>query len=177
MQCPWLFVQVKDAIQMYEGIIGTTFKFIHCWYILRNEMKWNEWLASMSASNEDPHVQHAEENLDPTLPPRIARPVGRDKAKKAHSSTTSSSSACLEVLQKMSMDRSAYEERVEAASNKEAKDIASRSDRKLALQEEQLQIQKAQVQIQQEMLQLQKEDREERVMSMDVDKMTPWVRE
>jgi len=73
MQCPWLFVQVKDAIQMYEGIIGTTFKFIHCWYILRNEMKWNEWLASMSASNEDPHVQPAEENLDPTLPPRIAR--------------------------------------------------------------------------------------------------------
>jgi len=177
MQCPWLFVQVKHAIQMYEGIIGTTFKFIHCWYILRNEMKWNEWLASMSASNEDPHVQPAEENLDPTLPPRIARPVGRDKAKKAHSSTTSSSSACLEVLQKMSMDRSAYEERVEAASNKEAKDIASRSDRKLALQEEQLQIQKAQVQIQQEMLQLQKEDREERVMSMDVNKMTPWVRE
>ena len=33
------------------------------------------------------------------------------------------------------------------------------------------------MQIQQEMLQLQKEDREERVMSMDVDKMTPWVRE
>ncbi|KAG2648294.1 hypothetical protein PVAP13_1NG038508 [Panicum virgatum] len=143
--------KVKDAIQMYEGIIETTFKFIHCWYILRNEMKWNEWLASM--------------------------PVGRDKGKKARSSTASSSSACLEVLQKMSMDRSAYEERVEAASNKEAKDIASRSDRKLALQEEQLQIQKAQVQIQQEMLQLQKEDREERVMSMDVDKMTPWVRE
>ena len=77
----------------------------------------------------------------------------------------------------MSIDRSAYEERVEAASNKEAKDIASRSDRKLALQEEQLQIQKVQVQIQQEMLQLQKEDREERVMSMDVNKMTPWVRE
>ena len=136
MQCPWLFVQVKDAIQMYEGIIGTTFKFIHCWYILRNEMKWNEWLASMSASNEGPHVQPAEENLDPTLPPRIARPVGTDKAKKACSSTASSSSACLEVLQKMSMDRSAYEERVEAASNKEAKDIASRSDRKLAQQEE-----------------------------------------
>ena len=81
------------------------------------------------------------------------------------------------MLQKMSMDRSAYEEQVETASNEEAKDIASRSDRKLALQEEQLQIQKAYVQIQQEMLQLQKEDREERVMSMDVDKMTPWVRE
>ena len=177
MQCPWLFVQVKDAIQMYEGIIETTFKFIHCWYILRNEMKWNEWLASMSASNEDPHVQPAEENLDPTLPPRIARPVGRDKGKKARSSTASSSSACLEVLQKMSMDRNAYEERVEAATKEEAKDIASRSDRKLALQEEHLQVQKAQVQIQRELLELQKEDREERVMSIDLEKLSPWVQE
>jgi len=45
-------------------------------------MKWNEWLASMSASNEDPHVQPAEENLDPTLPPRIARPVAGTRARR-----------------------------------------------------------------------------------------------
>lgn len=169
--------QIKDAVQMYEGIVGTSFKFLHCWYLLRNEMKWNEWLASLSACNEESLVQPIEANIDATLSPRIARPVGRDKAKKARSITSSSSSACLEVLQKMSMDRSAYEERVEAASKEEAKDIACRSDRKLALQEEQISIQKAQVQIQQEMLQFQKEDREERVMNMDVEKMTPWVRE
>ena len=42
-------------------------------------------------------------------------------------------SACLEVLQKMSMDRNAYEVRVEAATKEEAKDITSHSDRKLAL--------------------------------------------
>ena len=166
-------MQVKDALQMYEGIVDSTFKFIHCWYMLRNEMKWNEWLASMSASNGEPSTEPATANADATLPPRIDRPTGRDRAKKARTSSTASS-ACLEVLQKMSMDRHAYEERVEAATKEEAKDIASRSDRKLALHEEQLQIQKAQVQIQQEMLQLQKEDR---VMSMDVDKMTPWVRE
>jgi len=70
-------------------------------------------------------------------------------------------STCLEVLQKMSMDRNAYEVRVEAATKEEAKDIASRSDRKLALQEEQLQVQKDQVQIQRELLELQKADREE----------------
>ena len=61
---------VKDALQMYEGIVSTTFKFIHCWFILRNEMKWNEWLATTSASNEEPAVQPVEENVDPTLPPR-----------------------------------------------------------------------------------------------------------
>jgi len=170
-------VQVKDALQMYEGIVGTTFKFIHCWFILRNEMKWNEWLVTASASNEEPAVQPVEENIDPTLPPRIDRPNGRDKAKKARNSTSSSSSACLEVLQKMSIDRSAYEERVQAASEEEAKEIASHSERKLAIQEEQLQIQKAQVEVQKEMLQLQKEDREERIMTMDVEKMQPWVRD
>ena len=77
----------------------------------------------------------------------------------------------------MSIDRSAYEERVQAASEEEAKVIASRSERKLAIQEEQLQIQKAQVEVQKEMLQLQKEDREERIMTMDVEKMQPWVRD
>jgi len=168
-------VQVKDALQMYEGIVGTTFKFIHCWFILRNEMKWNEWLATTSASNEEPAVQPVEENVDPTLPPRIDRPNGRDNAKKARNSTSSSSSACFEVLQKMSMDRSAYEERVQAASEEEAKEIASRSERKLAIQEEQLQIQKAQVEVQKEMLQLQKEDREERIMTMGVEKMQSKV--
>ena len=161
---------------MYEGIVESTFKFIHCWYMLRNEMKWNKWLASMSASNGEPSTEPATANADATLPPRIDRPNGRDRAKKPRTSSTASS-ACLEVLQKMSMDRHAYEERVEAATKEEAKDIASRSDRKLALQEEHLQVQKAQVQIQRELLELQKEDREERVMSIDLEKLSPWVQE
>ena len=169
-------MQVKDALQMYEGIIESTFKFIHCWYMLRNEMKWNEWLASMSASNGEQSTEPAKASTDATLPPRIDRPNGRDRAKKPRTSSTASS-ACLEVLQKMSMDRNAYEVRVEAATKEEAKDIASRSDRKLALQEEQLQVQKDQVQIQRELLELQKEDREERVMSMDLEKLSPWVQE
>jgi hypothetical protein len=58
----------------------------------------------------------------------------------------------------MSMDRVAYEERVEAATKEEARDIASCYDRKLALQEQQLQMQVTQVRLQQEMLQLQKEE-------------------
>ena len=169
-------MQVKDALQMYEGIVETTFKFIHCWYMLRNEMKWNEWLASMSGSNGEQSTEPAKASTDATLPPRIDRPNGRDRAKKPRTSSTASST-CLEVLQKMSMDSNAYEVRVEAATKEEAKDIASRSDRKLALQEEQLQVQKDQVQIQRELLELQKEDREERVMSIDLEKLSPWVQE
>ena len=40
-----------------------------------------------------------------------------------------------------------------------------------------MQVQKAQVQIQRELLELQKEDREERVMSIDLEKLSPWVQE
>jgi hypothetical protein len=143
---------------MYEGIVGSQFKFIHCWLILCNDMKWNSWLASMSISTGAEDVQPGQPTTVGMLPAKIERPIGRDKAKKQCSSTSSSSSTCLEVLQKMSMDRVAYEERVEAATKEEARDITSCSDRKLALQEQQLQMQVTQVRLQQEMLQLQKEE-------------------
>jgi len=163
---------------MFEGVVGYQYKFLHCWLILRHEHKWNSWVSSLSGKVAGEDDIRAQGSNDVTLPPRMERSVGRDRAKKMRSgSSSSSSSACLEVLQKMSMDRIAYEERQEAASKEEANDIASRSDRKLALQEAQLEISRAQVRIQEEILALQKEDREERVMALDVDKMAPWVRD
>jgi hypothetical protein len=55
------------------------------------------------------------------------RPVGQDKSKKKinNSMTSNSSSTCLEVLQKISTDCIAYEARVEAAIEKEAREMAS----------------------------------------------------
>jgi hypothetical protein len=104
--------QVKDALQMFEGIIGSPFKFLHCWFILRNEMKWNSQLATMHAQRSGDAAEGVEAKVDPTLPPRMERPVGRDRAKKQRSNTqSSSSSACLKVLQKMSMDQLAHAER------------------------------------------------------------------
>jgi hypothetical protein len=35
-------LQVKDALQMYEDLVGSVFKFIYCWFILRNENKWTQ---------------------------------------------------------------------------------------------------------------------------------------
>jgi hypothetical protein len=57
---------------------------------------------------------------------------------------------------------------VEAASKDEVKENASCADRKLNLMEQQ-------VKIQQEMLQLQKVEQERHFMTVDVDKMPPWV--
>jgi hypothetical protein len=82
-----------------------------------------------------------EPTKDETLPPKIARPMGRDSAKKQQSSSNSSNSTCLEVLQKMQVDRTAYEERVDATPKDEVKGNASRADRKLNLMEQQVKIQ------------------------------------
>lgn len=169
---------IKDALQMFEELEKYHFKFIHCWLVLRREHKWNSWLAQMEANNEPDPANPQNEIIDNTLPPKLDRPIGRDKAKKQRSDGVgSSSSACLEVLQKMSMDQRAFEDRQEAATKEEAVDNASRSDRKLALQEAQLEVTKAQLVIQQRALDMQQEDREERYMNIDIDKLQPWVRE
>jgi hypothetical protein len=81
--------------------VGSQFKFLHCWFILRNEMKWNASLASVSSANDAPVGQAGDTIKDDTLPPMIPRPPGRDKSKKQRNSSTSSnsnSSAYLEVL-------------------------------------------------------------------------------
>jgi hypothetical protein len=158
--------KVKDVLQMYKGIVASQFKFLHYWFMLRNEAKMNNWLASMSSPKNSEEVGSAEPTKHETLPPKIARPMGRDNAKKQWSSSNSSNSPCLEVLQKMQVDRTAYEERVEAASKDEVKENTSRADRKLNLIEQQ-------VKIQQEMLQLQKVEQEHHFMTVDVDKMSP----
>jgi hypothetical protein len=132
-------------------------------------MKWNNWLASLSSPNNAEQVRPGDPTKDDMRPPKIARPMGRDRAKKQRSSSNSSNSSsttCLLVLQKMQVDRTAYEERVEAASKDEVKGNASRVDRKLSIIEQQIKIQ-------QEMLQIQKVEQERQFMAMDVEKMAP----
>jgi hypothetical protein len=60
--------------------------------------------------------------------------------------------------------------RLEYKTSAEEFATAARAERKLAIQEEQLCVQ-------QRMLAIQEEQQENRVMSMDLDKMTPWVKE
>jgi hypothetical protein len=94
--------------------------------------------------------------------------MGRDRAKKLKraASESSSSTACLEVLQKMSNDRSAFEERQEEFS----KELASRAERKLAAQERLAAAQER-------LAAVQEFEQEQRIMSMDIDKVLPSHRE
>jgi hypothetical protein len=121
--------------------------------------------------NEAAGGQAVEVNKDDTLPPKISRPIGKVKAKKMrNSSTSSNSTACLEVLQSLRSDRQAHEERVEKATNAAEDAGAVRSERKLAIQERQLVLQERLIRVQ--------EEREENlVMTLDLDKMTPWAKD
>jgi hypothetical protein len=108
------------------------------------------------------------------------RPPGRDKSKRLRTTpadTSSSSSAYIDVLQKIHEDRSKYDARVEAATIEEAQAIATRAERKLALQEQHVSIQQKQLEIATQILNLQKEEQEDKVMSLDVEKLAPWVRD
>ncbi|PVH37825.1 hypothetical protein PAHAL_5G099100 [Panicum hallii] len=102
--------KVKDALQMYQGLVKSAFKFIHCWLILRYEHKWQAHLIAMSTPKDKERsetlqatkVQAVEATKDKTLPPKISRPIGRDKAKRMKpSNTASNSTAFLQVLQNM----------------------------------------------------------------------------
>jgi hypothetical protein len=204
-----IIFQVKDALQLYAGVIESQYMFLHCWFILRHEYKWNSYIGSLSTPNADNAKKVSEMSKDDTLPPRITRPMGSDLAKKMCSSSASNSSTCLEVLQKMQSDRQIYEQRVEESTSAAESAIASRAERKLAIQEENLRvqqimqtdrqqledktsdadfanvvwaerklaIQEEHLRVQQRILVIQEEQQENLVMSMDLNKMTPWVRE
>jgi hypothetical protein len=173
---------------MYAGIVGNPFKLIHCWLILRHLSKWNDWLAkewqkgTKKASVQDvsqgsPGASVQDGTEGSTVP---TRPIGRDKAKRLRTTpagTSSSSSAYIDVLQKIHENRSKYDARVEAATIEEAQTIATRAERKLALQEQHVWIQQKQLEIATEILNLQKEEQEDKIMSLDVEKMAPWVRD
>jgi hypothetical protein len=115
---------------LYSGVIESHYRFLHCWFILHHEYKWNSYLASLSTPNAENVEKTTEGKKDDTLPSRITRPMGRDKAKKLCSSGASNSSACLEVLQKMQTDRQIYEQRVEEATSVAESTIACRAERK-----------------------------------------------
>jgi hypothetical protein len=118
---------------MFQDLVGYSFPYYHCWLILRNENKWCDCLAYLSVKDKDNKSsgEEAAPKMDPTSTEE--RPIGRDRAKKLKraASESASSTACLEVLQKMSNDRSAIEERQEELS----RELVSRADRKLPAQE------------------------------------------
>jgi hypothetical protein len=59
-------LQLKDALQMFQGIMGSSFSYIHCWWMLHHEKKWNDWLASLTQKDKEATVtaSPAEQSLE-----------------------------------------------------------------------------------------------------------------
>lgn len=178
-------MQLKEAMLLFEKVIGSTFNFMHCWLMLKDDLKCTTQLARASANLESNKETTQKQPTDQMLPPKMTKPLGWDRAKKQRSNVSSSASTqCLKVLHKMSLDHRAYEQKEElverARSDKqleilERKEVteAARSERQLQLLEKQTELQQKQTELQEMMRMNQQEDREERFMSVDFDKMLP----
>jgi hypothetical protein len=90
---------------MYEE--KEAFQFLHCWKMLRNEPKWNDKVLELN-NTPTRKTQQPQGPCNPigTQPSNenatIARPEGRDSAKKRRfKEDTASSSVAVEVLQQM----------------------------------------------------------------------------
>jgi hypothetical protein len=137
-----------------------SFKFIHCWLILKREQKWNEFLAEkmVPKTKQAPSAAQVDPNQTPSSVPQFTeenyvRPMGRDSAKKLRAANSAASSTgCLEVLQKIHSDRAKYDARQEELVKDESREIAERYERKLKIQEETMKIHSESVSIQKELL-------------------------
>ena len=164
------FAQIEDALKQYQGQVGKPFQFLHCWYVLRQHKKWQDWV---SGKVEDPRpVKESRTSCsadqDTSGDPDSVRPMGRDAAKKRRNEAggSSSSSACLEVLQRMAMNRE-LKNQSEAAWAEEHREM----------QREKLALQREQTALHREQINLTKFEHEQRIMLMDLDKYSGWVRE
>ena len=100
------WVQIKDAIKFYEQ--KKPWHFAHCWEILRDEPKWNDYMLQCSKSKQTEKDNQATQPLDtppapiPTAGAPIERPEGRDSVKKRRTSVEeSSSSVAVEMFAKI----------------------------------------------------------------------------
>ncbi|OEL20692.1 hypothetical protein BAE44_0018289 [Dichanthelium oligosanthes] len=111
VNCAELLPPLSNAMWVFEAVEGHQFNFLHCWVILRNERKWEDKMNGVkegrtrSRMPADPSA--SAKGTDSEAPDSAARPMGRDAAKKRRSMQqgSESSSAYLEVLQRMTVSR------------------------------------------------------------------------
>lgn len=179
---------------MYEE--KEAFQFLHCWKMLRNEPKWNDKVLELN-NTPTRKTQQPQGPCNPigTQPSNenatIARPEGRDSAKKRRfKEDTASSSVAVEVLQQMQERNEKTEERQE----QQMQEILTLKGNKMRLIEKMFDLQKHEMEVRsklkEEQLSLTKQDIEARakqseaqllttelgIMGADLDKLSPSVR-
>lgn len=145
--------RIEDAVQQFRGLLGKPFQFLHCWQVLRNMRKWEDWVSGKK-DDSTPNIEEGETERGSqgqaerdeeaySGAAEIRRPIGRDRAKKRRSEggQSSSSSACLELFERMAKNRELkhQQETVWAENSKNAQ------DRQLAVMEEHARMQREQL--------------------------------
>jgi cell division protein FtsB len=129
--------------------------------MLRNEVKWTTWLSNAEVIHAKVVPNETDNVSSPSDPFR--RPPGRDRTKKAHSGNASmNSTACIEMIEKFQLDRAKFEEQAATSTNAEREDLKEYRERKMKLSED--------------MFKLQQQERDDRIMNMDLDKVAPYAR-
>jgi hypothetical protein len=129
--------QIDDAVRLYEE--NDPFSFLHCWKILDNEQKWNAKVQELSrpskqaGGTKNQEVESGDDNGSPTQ-----RLEGRDQQKKRKRNNRavegSTSSPTVEVLQRMSENRS----RIEKNKEDHNREVIAHKDEKINLQKQML---------------------------------------
>jgi hypothetical protein len=155
---------------------------MHCWTVLRNTRKWEDWIATKGADSAgDREALNAEEGQEfHAVAGELCRPIGRDKAKKTRRSEgkqSSESSACIELFQQIAKNKELRNQQ-EAMWASEYKQV---QERQLALKEEstrrQLALQEEQTRIQREQLEYQRMEHDSKIMMMDLSSFSDVARE
>jgi hypothetical protein len=138
-------------MRVFEAVEGHQFNFLHCWLILHNERKWEDKMNGVKEGRcrsrmlADPSASAKGTDLE--APDSAARPISRDAAKKRRSMQqgSESSSAYLEVLQRMTVSREAMNQtqasNVETMLEVEAKKLAAKMEHNV-LQREAIEVQR-----------------------------------
>ncbi|OEL35772.1 hypothetical protein BAE44_0003210 [Dichanthelium oligosanthes] len=150
--------RLSDAMRLFQEVVEHQFNFLHCWVILLLK------------------------GLIQRPPDSVARPIGWDAAKKRRSMQQGSESfsACLEVLQQMTMSREATNQaqatNVETMLDVEAKKLAAKMENNV-LQREAIEVQRNLLQYKMSRGSQDDQWSEEKIMSLDLTHYTPLQRQ
>jgi hypothetical protein len=177
-----LHTQIDDVVRLYAE--NDPLSFLHCWKILGNEQKWNakvqelSWPSKQAGGMNNQEVESDDDNGSPSQ-----MPEGRDQQKKRKrnkgAAEGSTSSPAVEMMRRMSENRSRIEEKKEEHN----REVIARKDEKINLQKQMLQVQMKEMDIREKESIIRERKYEARliaaetsIMGMDLEKVPSYLK-
>ncbi len=181
---------------MFQSIMDRPFMMLHCWEILKHEVKWldlqkkGKEVEGRGGSDDAVSVPPFDDNGSNSVHVDGAcsspstglgkRPIGREKAKESRKRSTSSSQSSSEFLSSMNelhIQKLNYLKEKSSSKEERIHSIISIEERKVAAKEFMMQVEAKRIAMEEERLEMQKEEKrrmeEERILAIDLDKCNP----